>query len=177
MRKSVLELFPGQIKVTSLVRRFPGVTSPCWLWLGEVARGYGVTVHQGKRWVLHRLSHTLSRGPIPSGFVICHKCDVSRCCNPDHLFLGTPEENVYDHWKWDFVVDGKFLPGDYDAWRPKFFQFLQRREEVVGAVQISYGRRSVKRIKRLFQAGLISREENESFKLQYRLRKTAKRMW
>lgn len=31
-----------------------------------------------------------------SKMVVCHKCDVPRCFNPDHLFVGTHADNVHD---------------------------------------------------------------------------------
>lgn len=67
----------------------------CWLW--DRAHGrYGVIRHDGKLLFAHRLSWELHYGAIPDGLRILHKCDVTLCCRPDHLFLGTQVENIAD---------------------------------------------------------------------------------
>lgn len=72
-------------------------TDTCWLWLGpQGRRGYGETTLGRKRYTPHRLSWVLSYGGIPSGLDVCHHCDVPNCVRPDHLFVGTRQQNLLD---------------------------------------------------------------------------------
>lgn len=69
----------------------------CWLWRGSATKdGYGqIRVGRAVR-VVHRVAYTAANGPIPRGMVVRHKCDVRLCCNPDHLEIGTHEDNAQD---------------------------------------------------------------------------------
>jgi hypothetical protein len=69
----------------------------CWEWCGRKdTNGYG-RIHIINRSVLvHRLVWEIEKGVIPVGLCICHKCDNPPCSNPNHLFLGTQQENVID---------------------------------------------------------------------------------
>lgn len=59
-------------------------------------RGYGVVWYDYKPILAHRLSYTLHVGEIPDGVFVLHSCGTSSCINPDHLRLGTHQENMDD---------------------------------------------------------------------------------
>ncbi|MCI0528030.1 MAG: HNH endonuclease [Nitrospira sp.] len=71
----------------------------CWIWEGSVDKnGYGqIWINSKKRNDrAHRVSFELNIGVIPDGMFVLHKCDNPPCVNPDHLFLGTVQDNVDD---------------------------------------------------------------------------------
>jgi hypothetical protein len=71
---------------------------PCWIWLKSCLKsgGYGQFNINGDMWRAHVLSYVLTRGDIPDGIWICHHCDNPKCVNPDHLFPGTPQDDMTD---------------------------------------------------------------------------------
>lgn len=82
----------------NMVSRSEG-TNECWLWTGAIrqAFGYGVfSIAKGRNVSTHRYSWELHHGPIPHGIEVLHRCDVTRCVNPNHLFLGTQKDNIQD---------------------------------------------------------------------------------
>lgn len=69
----------------------------CWPWTkARAGTGYGACWWASKTQGAHRIAWSLVNGHIPVGMVICHRCDNPPCCNPQHLFLGTPYDNAVD---------------------------------------------------------------------------------
>lgn len=92
----------------------------CWLWTGNLVRGYGSFSRvddSGKQrpHPAHRFSWTLANGPIPDGQCVCHACDTPRCVNPNHLFLGTIQDNLNDARAKRRLIDGNHLVKVDDA--------------------------------------------------------------
>jgi hypothetical protein len=69
----------------------------CWEWQGHLStNGYGRLPFGGRMQGAHRISWQLERGPIPDGLCVLHHCDNRRCVRPNHLFLGTYQDNARD---------------------------------------------------------------------------------
>jgi len=53
----------------------------------------------GRNQRAHRVSFEEFNGPIPEGMAVLHKCDVHSCVNPNHLYIGTSQDNANDRVK------------------------------------------------------------------------------
>ena len=78
----------------------------CWMWTASRSKnnkGYGNfrATSNGRRINgAHRFSYELHNNlEIPNGMIIRHTCDNPGCVRPDHLELGTIEDNVRDRVK------------------------------------------------------------------------------
>lgn len=76
-----------------------GPNGDCWEWRGYVhPTGYGQLARDadGRNINTNRAAWSVTNGDIPEGLWVLHTCDNRLCCNPDHLWLGTPKDNTQD---------------------------------------------------------------------------------
>lgn len=68
-------------------------SNECWPWKNAKASGkHGGFIRRGA----HVFAFEIKNGPVPKGHYVCHSCDYPPCCNPKHLFVGTPTDNMLD---------------------------------------------------------------------------------
>src|SRR5438045_330509 len=81
-----------------LSRLSVGTDEDCWQWTGGIYKksGYGYFSIKRQNKLIHRLAYEWHYGPIPAGLMVCHHCDHRSCGNPEHMFLGTTDDNMAD---------------------------------------------------------------------------------
>ena len=98
----------------------------CDLWIGALdGGGYGRFYKGGKLHPSHKIAWMIAYGEIETEHVtdsagreqpltiLRHKCDIRNCVNPEHLILGTQQDNVNDmiernrqSWDLDYCPQG-----------------------------------------------------------------------
>lgn len=87
--------------------------SGCWNCIShsETRGGYLQLGRNGKKQRVHRYVYKLfKRIDIPSEIQVCHTCDNRKCINPNHMFLGTAKDNV-----WDMIKKGRQPKGETNS--------------------------------------------------------------
>ena len=110
MQKTAIERFMSRVEMVA--------ESGCWIWVGNCNNyGYGNFYHPAHHLAnkpqfvaAHRWSIDYFKGPISKSNHVCHRCDVPSCVNPDHLWVGTHQENMADLWSKGRGTKGRKFP-------------------------------------------------------------------
>lgn len=116
----------------------------CWI---SNSNSVSVRCDEGWRTMLaHRVMWIHANGSdIPEGLVVRHRCARRRCCNPEHLKIGTQKENMWDEAaRYTLGVQAGQLATyeDLPAWVPPPLRGDQRRKKIAARMKylIDYGR-------------------------------------
>ena len=86
----------GLTPIQRIERRRTITKTGCWESDLAPTKPYAYVKIDGKHQAVHRYVWEHYNGAIPEGLCACHKCDNRRCHNPEHIFLGTYQDNMDD---------------------------------------------------------------------------------
>lgn len=76
------------------------ITDTCHNYIDKKRKnGYGNFKYEGITYSAHRFSYMIHKGEITKGLFVLHTCDNRLCVNPDHLYVGTVQDNANDRVK------------------------------------------------------------------------------
>ncbi len=69
----------------------------CWKWKCYLNKGYGFITYRYIKYAAHRVSYKIAHPDIDLiGITIRHKCNNRSCVNPNHLEIGSTQDNMRD---------------------------------------------------------------------------------
>lgn len=101
------KILPDEIMTESRISTWKSciqvLPNGCWDYSTGKAKdncGYNlITIGKSKHYQAHRFSYQLYKGTQDlDKFPVLHKCGNEYCMNPEHLYLGTQEQNMKDRF-------------------------------------------------------------------------------
>lgn len=80
------------------VERYRVIKGECWETSLSPSNVYPQLKVSGENLAIHRIVFETHNGPLAEGMYVLHHCDNPRCHRPEHLYAGTPSENMRDMW-------------------------------------------------------------------------------
>lgn len=96
----------------------------CWNWLGACVSGYGKFI-TGLGWCLD--ARYIAVGSTRYDLLAWHRCHNKRCCNPNHIQVGTREEKILDGFY--VTVHNGPIPELTDADRDRFWSKVDIQDQ------------------------------------------------
>ena len=136
-------------------------TEDCWNFSSIPSHQYGELAKDrlGHRVLAHRYSWQIHFGDIPDNMLVCHRCDNTRCVNPEHLYLGTYLDNNKDRavknrsnpLKGDKNPCTKIKDDDIISIRDKYSSKLFTQQQLADIYNVSQGQisRIIKKTRRI----------------------------
>lgn len=80
-----------------LYHRLNETKTGCLEWTGSLLQsGYGQVKFRGRVTRAHRIFYFMQNPKADQSLMVLHRCDNPKCCNAEHLFLGTKADNNQD---------------------------------------------------------------------------------
>jgi len=115
-----------------LAKREIDPVTGCWNWMGgRNGGGYGIIRKSGVSLIVSRLAASVYKGfDITSNLFVLHRCDNPPCFNPEHLFIGTPLDNIRDMFEKGraYQGDGKHCTKGHEFTEENTFRTKRGRQ-------------------------------------------------
>lgn len=120
-------------------------TNKCWNWTGKIGTDKYGKFHIRNRkkycFVAHRIAYYYFKNEWAGYLLVRHKCNNKLCCNPNHLELGTDQENTQDALR-DGLLN---YPKDLSLYKSKF-----SKKDVEKMIELRKQQKTIREIANLF---------------------------